>query len=99
MVQQLAIKLEMICFVPDHTDTYIIFSNRHEIRRVDPFNKQTVSLVSGLQNTIALDYCYKKRWIFWTDVVDDKIWRGTMISNCNFFYFFFICYMVSKECV
>ncbi len=68
----------------------IIFSNRHEIRRLNVSQKSYVSMVSGLRNTIALDFYYNKSsptgdgsQIFWTDVVDDKIYAGTMISNCK----------------
>jgi hypothetical protein len=48
-----------------------------------------VSLVSGLRNTIALDFYYNhsnngdNSIIFWTDVIDDKIYKGTLISNCE----------------
>ncbi len=49
-----------------------------------------MSLVSGLRNTIALDFYYNTSsptgdgsMVFWTDVVDDKIYAGTMISNCE----------------
>ena len=72
----------------------IIFSNRHEIRRLNVSEKSYVSLVSGLRNTIALDFYYNKSsaltaspgdgsQVFWTDVVDDKIYAGTMIANCK----------------
>jgi len=74
----------------------VIFSNRHEIRRLDLKGRNYVSLVSGLRNTIALDFFYNKSvtckdgcrgdgsLIFWTDVVDDKIYKGTMLSNCKY---------------
>ena len=49
-----------------------------------------MSLISGLRNTIALDYYFNhttpsgdNSLVFWTDVVDDKIYKGTMISNCE----------------
>ncbi|KAL5005791.1 hypothetical protein ScPMuIL_016949 [Solemya velum] len=60
---------------------YVIFSNRHEIRRIDLHSSSYISLVSGLRNTIALDFYYKERKIFWTDVVDDKIYSGKMLEN------------------
>ncbi|ESO96765.1 hypothetical protein LOTGIDRAFT_51280, partial [Lottia gigantea] len=60
---------------------HLIYSNRHEMRRVDLGEKSYVSLVAGLRNTIALDYHYKKQYIFWTDVIEDKIFRGKMIQN------------------
>ena len=78
--------------IADDVSSYIIFSNRHEIRRLELDQKQQsyVSLVSGLRNTIALDFYYNQStgngdgsWVFWTDVVDDKIYKGMMISNCE----------------
>ncbi|KAK7507346.1 hypothetical protein BaRGS_00001281, partial [Batillaria attramentaria] len=60
---------------------YVIFSRRHEIRQLSLKDKNTVSLVSGLRNTIALDFLWEKKWLFWTDVGDDKIYRGTIMSN------------------
>lgn len=34
----------------------------------------------GLKNTVALDFFYSNGTytLFWTDVVDDKIYRGTL---------------------
>lgn len=73
----------------DLVKTFIIFSNRHEIRRLDISAETYVPLVSGLRNTIALDFYYnhtnngENSAIFWTDVVDDKIYKGVLISNCK----------------
>lgn len=52
---------------------YLIFFNRYEMRSVDLFNYNYVVLVSGLYNTVVLDFYYNKSFIFWIDVVDDKI--------------------------
>lgn len=77
------------CPLPDDVKTFIIFSNRHEIRRLDTHAETYVPLVSGLRNTIALDFYYnhssngENSAIFWTDVVDDKIYKGVLISNCE----------------
>ncbi|XP_060065626.1 low-density lipoprotein receptor-related protein 1-like [Ylistrum balloti] len=60
---------------------YIIFSNQYQMRQVELTNYTYASLVSGLKNTIALDFYYEGNYIFWTDVVDDKIFRGTMLGN------------------
>ena len=62
---------------------YVVYSNRHEIRRVDTANDHAVSLLTGLRNTIALDFYYEggKPVLFWTDVMEDKIYRGTMQGN------------------
>ncbi|XP_064646344.1 low-density lipoprotein receptor-related protein 1-like isoform X2 [Lineus longissimus] len=69
------------CKSNDGRNPFLIFSNRHEMRRLDIKTGAYVSLVSGLPNTIALDFHYKKQMLFWTDVVDDQISSGTMISN------------------
>lgn len=65
----------------------VIFSNRHELRGVDLKNLNVKALISSLKNTIALDFYYKDNtsMIFWTDVIDDKIYRGTLIGGCKLF--------------
>lgn len=72
------------CKSLDTTPAYIIFSNRHEIRSVD-LHTMTPSrpLVSGLKNTIALDFFHSEDGdlIFFTDIVDDKIYRGSIIQG------------------
>ena len=92
----ISLLLNQICTGQEHT--YVIFSNRHEIRRLDTSQESYVSLVSGLKNTIALNFYYNQDYegktkheqtegdgslIFWTDVVDDRINKGTLISNCE----------------
>ena len=68
--------------------TYILFSNRHEIRQLDLQHETYTSLVSGLRNTIALDFYYNRSSsdgensiIFWSDVVEDKIYKGNLILH------------------
>ncbi|XP_052813760.1 low-density lipoprotein receptor-related protein 1-like isoform X2 [Mya arenaria] len=63
---------------------YVVFSNRHEIRRVDTATSNAVSLKSGLRNTIALDFYYNSEGyavLFWSDVMEDKIYKGVMQGN------------------
>uniref|UniRef100_A0A8C7E883 EGF-like domain-containing protein n=1 Tax=Nothoprocta perdicaria TaxID=30464 RepID=A0A8C7E883_NOTPE len=55
---------------------FIIFSNRHEIRRIDLQRGDYSVLVPGLRNTIALDFHLNQSSLYWTDVVEDKIYRG-----------------------
>ncbi len=38
-------------------------------------------LVPGLRNTIALDFHLKESSLYWTDVVEDKIYRGKLSEN------------------
>uniref|UniRef100_A0A3B3ZAU2 EGF-like domain-containing protein n=1 Tax=Periophthalmus magnuspinnatus TaxID=409849 RepID=A0A3B3ZAU2_9GOBI len=56
---------------------FIIFSNRHEIRRIDLHKGEFSVLVPGLRNTIALDFHLSQSALYWTDVVEDKIYPLT----------------------
>lgn len=60
---------------------FIIFSNRHEIRRIDLHKGEFSVLVPGLRNTIALDFHLNDSALYWTDVVEDKIYRGKLSEN------------------
>ncbi|KAI2649718.1 Low-density lipoprotein receptor-related protein 1 [Labeo rohita] len=60
---------------------FIIFSNRHEIRRIDLYKGEFSVLVPGLRNTIALDFHLNQSALYWTDVVEDKIYRGKLSEN------------------
>lgn len=35
----------------------------------------------GLRNTIALDFHLSQSSLYWTDVVEDKIYRGKLLDN------------------
>lgn len=61
----------------------LIYSNRHEIRSINLQNEYANLLLSGLKNSIALDYLFSEEqtYIFWTGVFDDKIYRGELLSN------------------
>lgn len=60
---------------------FIIFSNRHEIRRIELHKGEFNVLVPGLRNTIALDFHLNQSTLYWTDVVEDKIYRGKLSEN------------------
>ncbi|XP_063218358.1 prolow-density lipoprotein receptor-related protein 1 [Bacillus rossius redtenbacheri] len=71
------------CKSTDPETPYVIFSNRHELRGVDLHTFNVKALISSLKNTIALDFYHTRETntIFWTDVIDDKIYRGTLIAQ------------------
>ena len=71
------------CKSNDSAIPYIIFSNRHELRGIDLYSHNVKALISSLKNTIALDFFHTPEAdiIFWTDVVDDKIYRGTLVGG------------------
>lgn len=68
------------CLILEKSIPQIIFSNRHELRRMDLDMFNVRSLTMGLKNTVALDFFYSNNsyTLFWTDVIDDKIFRGTV---------------------
>lgn len=63
----------------------LVFSNRHELRAVELGSLASRALVSALKNTIALDWRLagpeRRVQLFWTDVVDDTIYQGTIVDN------------------
>ncbi|KAI2650472.1 Low-density lipoprotein receptor-related protein 1B [Labeo rohita] len=59
-------------------EAFIIFSIRHEIRRINLHRGDYSLLVPGLRNTIALDFHFSQSLLYWTDVVEDKIYRGKL---------------------
>ncbi|KAF3856478.1 hypothetical protein F7725_017201 [Dissostichus mawsoni] len=69
------------CKSTDPFKPFIIFSNRHEIRRIDLNKGEFSVLVPGLRNTIALDFHISESALYWTDVVEDKIYRGKLSEN------------------
>uniref|UniRef100_UPI00358E1ABB prolow-density lipoprotein receptor-related protein 1 isoform X2 n=1 Tax=Myxine glutinosa TaxID=7769 RepID=UPI00358E1ABB len=69
------------CHSLDPFPPSIVFSNRHEIRRIDLQSGEYSVMVPGLRNTIALDFHLNKSMLYWTDVVEDKIYRGKLITN------------------
>lgn len=69
----------------DPFEAFIIFSIRHEIRRIDLHKRDYSLLVPGLRNTIALDFHFNYSLLYWTDVVEDKIYRGKLSDTGGIF--------------
>ncbi|XP_065167955.1 low-density lipoprotein receptor-related protein 1 [Atheta coriaria] len=71
------------CKSTEKATPYVIFSNRHEIKGVDLQSFNVKALISSLKNTVALDFFHSNDtdMVFWTDVIDDKIYRGSLIEN------------------
>ncbi|XP_048876028.1 low-density lipoprotein receptor-related protein 1B-like isoform X1 [Brienomyrus brachyistius] len=69
------------CLSTDPFEAFIIFSIRHEIRRIDLHKRDYSLLVPGLRNTIALDFHFNHGLLYWTDVVEDKIYRGKLSDS------------------
>lgn len=76
--------------LPDPFEAFIIFSIRHEIRKIDLHKRDYSLLVPGLRNTIALDFHFSQSLLYWTDVVEDKIYRGKLSGGMNLIFNFLI---------
>ncbi|XP_046973357.1 prolow-density lipoprotein receptor-related protein 1 [Vanessa cardui] len=71
------------CKSTDPTRPLLVYSNRHEVRGVELSSLTSRALVSSLKNTIALDWCRTPAGLqlYWTDVLDDNIYRGTLTGD------------------
>ncbi|KAJ8282634.1 hypothetical protein COCON_G00051530 [Conger conger] len=69
------------CQSTDPFEAFIVFSIRHEIRRIDLHKRDYSLLLPGLRNTIALDFHFNQSLLYWTDVVEDKIYRGKLTDT------------------
>lgn len=61
----------------------VLFSNRNQIRSINLQTNSAHLLLSELKNSIALDYLYEldQIFIFWVDVIDDRLYRGELIQS------------------
>ena len=71
------------CSSSDDTHPRIVFTDRHELKAIDLRLGTSKTLLSNLKNTIALDFYMKdgKTSIFWTDLADDCIYRGSLVGD------------------
>ncbi|CAH2097282.1 unnamed protein product [Euphydryas editha] len=71
------------CKSTDPARPLLVYSNRHEVRGVELPSLASRALVSSLKNTIALDWCGANGTVqlYWTDVLDDNIYRGTLAGD------------------
>lgn len=56
------------------------------MRGIDLITRDVKSLISSLKNTVTLDFYHSNDGtadtLYWTDVMDDKIFKGTLIGGC-----------------
>lgn len=54
-----------------------MFTNRHEIRRIDLLKSEYAQVVPTLKNAVALDVDVSTNKMFWCDLYHRKIYRYT----------------------
>jgi low-density lipoprotein receptor-related protein 1 (alpha-2-macroglobulin receptor) len=72
------------CVPLNESVSYVLFSNRHEIRALElPTLSGSRPLIGDLRNAIALDFYWsdEAKYVFWSDVADDKLYRATFMIN------------------
>lgn len=73
---------DMIVFsAPTGKSPYLMFTNRHEIRRIDLLKSEYTQVVPTLKNAVALDVDVSINKMFWCDLYHRKIYRYTHIHT------------------
>lgn len=65
-------------------EPYVIFTNRQDIKGINLKTLEVGNFYTSLRNIIALDFLYINKTsieIYWTDVIDDKIYRGQLMGE------------------
>lgn len=62
---------------PSGKSPYLMFTNRHEIRRIDLLKSEYTQVVPTLKNAVALDVDVSINKMFWCDLYHRKIYRYT----------------------
>lgn len=60
---------------PSGKSPYLMFTNRHEIRRIDLLKNEYTQVVPTLKNAVALDVDVSTNKMFWCDLYHRKIYR------------------------
>ena len=59
---------------------YLLVTNRHEIRRIDPVKREYTQVVSTQKNAVALDVDVASDTLFWCDLYQRRIYRCSSAS-------------------
>lgn len=65
----------MFCVPRAGKSPYLLFTNRHEIRRIDLAKREYSQVVSTQKNAVALDLDVANNRVFWCDRFHRKIYR------------------------
>jgi len=64
----------------------LLFANRHDVRLMSLYSRNFKEVVHHLHSAIAVDYDYRGRKLFWSDVGSEKIfWSAQFFQLLNTF--------------
>lgn len=66
---------------PTGDEGFLIFANRQDIRHLSFDSSDYTQLIPHQRGAIALDFDFKTRYIFWTDVMEENIKRARIEEN------------------
>ena len=72
--------MQLLLF-PTGDEGFLIFANRQDIRHLTFDSSDYTQLIPGQRGAIALDYDFKTKYIFWTDVMEENIKRARIEEN------------------
>ncbi len=72
---------------PSGKSPYLMFTNRHEIRRIDLLKSEYAQVVPTLKNAVALDVDVSTNKMFWCDLYHRKIYRYRHTHNVQNIWF------------
>lgn len=80
---------------PTGKSPYLLFTNRHEIRRIHLLKSEYTQVVPTLKNAVALDVDVSTNKMFWCDLYHQKIYRYTHIQHAHTMtsYIYFLNYL------
>ena len=61
------------CKAASHEEPLLLFANRHDLREIGLESQHYREVVNGLRSAIALDFDYRDKKLFWSDVAHEKI--------------------------
>ena len=60
----------------------LLFANRHDVRLMSLYTHDYREVKTRLHSAVAVDYDYRGRKIFWSDVGSEKIFWCVGLLNC-----------------
>ncbi|KAK3090046.1 hypothetical protein FSP39_008801 [Pinctada imbricata] len=60
---------------------WLIFANRHDIRKFDLHSSTLRPVIEELNSAISVDYDYKNKMVYWSDVALEAVYRAPIDAN------------------